>query len=499
MDYTDKGNIELQRIQAQFKTNNFYSCTFPYINRDTDIHLSTILKAILMDINQEEIYPQIEYTLNELSMNASKANSKRIYFKSKGLDINNNIQYNQGILDFKNDVFNDFKKYEQLHIDNKCYVNVKIYKEESILQFEITNNSPILDNEKQRIEDKIKMANKFNNLEEVLAYGFDTSEGGGFGLIIMLLMLRKVNLDEKALTFWSDKKSSTFKLTIPLKIISKKQGQVIAGAIANEIELMPQFPQSIIHLQKELNNPNCSFNSVAETIKTDLSLSAEIIRIANSPVYRLKNKIENVNQAVKLVGMLGVKAVLYNYGVNMVFDKKYNKEEIDQINHHSYYVALIASYLMQYKKLNRLAEDVYIVSLLHDMGKIIINSINDDLEVKLTKICREKHIPISVLEDLTEGFNHALIGSEVAKNWNFPNKYIETIKYHHLPLEVSDDYKVLTYSVYIGNEIYYLIKGVNDFHDINFMVLSFFGLENEDTFFNFIDSMKNEILIPDYL
>lgn len=493
MNYTQKDEIDIQKIQTQFRDSNYYSCIFPFINRETDIYLSTILKAILGELNKDDIFPQLEYTLNELSMNASKANSKRLYFKSKGLDISNITHYNQGIINFKDEVFNNFDQYEQLHLDNKCFVRIDISRMNNNLNIDITNNSPILDSERERIVNKVKMAKQFDNLEDAIAHGFDSSEGGGFGLIILLLMLRKVNLDEKALSFKSDENTSKTSLTVPLNTISQQHGDIIAGLIAEEIQVMPQFPQSVTLLQKELSNPNCSFSSIAETISTDPSLSAEIIRIANSPVYRIPNKISDVKQAVRLIGLLGVKALLYNFGVNKVFTKRYNKNEI---NHHSYYVALIASYIMQYKNLNRLAEDVYIISLLHDMGKIIVNSLTDNLEEKLYLICREKHIPISVLEDLADGYNHSLIGAEVAKKWDFPEKYVETIRYHHIPLEVSDDYKVLTYSVYIANEIYHLINGDRDFNDINFMVLSFFGLENEHTFYDFIESLNHEIIIP---
>lgn len=497
MDYTNTNNIETANIQEQFRKTNFYTCTFPYINRDTDIYLSTILKTILKDVNQEDIYPQLEYTLNELSMNASKANSKRVYFKSKSLDIMDPNHYIKGIQTFKHDVFNNFTEYEEQHHDNGCFVKIIFSKLNNMLKIDIINNSPLLAYEKHRIEQKFKIAKQFDNLEDVIAQEFDSTEGGGFGLIIMLLMLRKVNLDEKSITYKSDDVTSVFTLAVPLNIISKKHGDIIANIIAGEIKKMPQFPQSISLLQKEIANPNCSFNSVAETISSDPSLSAEVIRIANSPVYRLPNKVGDVKQAVRLIGMLGIKALLYNYGVNKVFQKKYNKKIINKLNHHSYYVGLIASYLMQYKKLNRLAEDVYVISLLHDMGKIIINSLSDDLEYKLAEICRDKHIPIAVLEDLTEGYNHSLVGAEVAKRWDFPEKYVEAIRYHHIPLEVNDDYRVITYSVYIGNELYHLIKGNREFNDINFMVLSFFGLENEETFYHFVESLNQEILIPD--
>ena len=492
LDYTDNNAVKIDEIKRQFQEKNEYVCILPYITRETEIFLSSVLKAVLEEIKQENLHSHLEYALNELSMNASKANSKRLYFNSKDLDINNPHNYEKGIINFKEDVFRDFKKYKQTHIDNDSFVKIRFAVDGKSLLIEIINNSPLLQEEKRRIAERLKIAHKFNNLTEVLAHDFDTTEGGGFGLIIVVLMLRKINLDEKVLLYKNEENSSISSIKIPLSLLSKDHGIIIAEEIANEITQMPQFPESIVILQRELSDPGCTFNSIADTINSDPSLAAEIIRIANSPVYMVHNKTNSIAAAVRLIGMLGVKSVLFNYGVNQIFNKKYNKEMIKEINDHSFYVAMIACFLARYKKLGRIAEDVYIAALLHDMGKIIINSLQKKLEIRLEELCREKHIPISILEDLTDGYNHALIGAEVAKKWNFPEKYINAIRFHHIPLEVDDEYKLLTYAIYLGNEIYYYNMGERDLNDINSLVLRFFGIEKKNDFRDFIESLTIE-------
>ena len=117
---------------------------------------------------------------------------------------------------------------------------------------------------------------------------------------------------------------------------------------------------------------------------------------------------------------------------------------------------------------------------------------HSNLEVKLKNLCTRKYIPISILEDLTKGYNHSMIGSEIAEKWNFPEKYISAIAYHHMPFNVSEEYKTLIYAIYFGNEIYYYNKGERDFHDLDYMVLEFFGLETEEHFYEFIQSLKME-------
>jgi len=158
-------------------------------------------------------------------------------------------------------------------------------------------------------------------------------------------------------------------------------------------------------------------------------------------------------------------------------------------------VALIGSFIARYMKIGKIAEEVYIASLLHDMGMIIVAGLNRDLEKRLVDLCRDKHIPMSLLDDLTEGYNHALIGSEVARKWDFPEKLVKAIRYHHQPLEADEENKALVYIVYLANEIYHYEAGDRDFEDINHQVLTFFRLEGKGAFRDMIEELKNEGLL----
>lgn len=492
MNYTDIKSLENGEILEQLKETGQFICRFPFTSRETDIFLSRVLRITLEQINQEHLHSHLEYVFNELSVNSSKANSKRLYFMNLGLEINNSDQYEKGMSSFKKDVFEDFSKFEHHHLDKNSYIEILLDIRNDNLEIEIQNQSPLHQKERERITERLEIARKFENLTEVLTYGFDETEGAGFGLIIILLMLRKVNLDEKALSFKNEDDKCITSLKIPLNLLSSGHSEVIASVIVEELKQMPQFPQNILNLQRELSDPNCSFNSIADTVKEDAALAAEILRISNSPVYRLRNEITDVVSAIRVIGMLGVKSVLYNFGVSKIFRNRYDEKLISELQNHSFHVALIGSFIAGKKNAGRISEDIYVAALLHDMGKIIVSSMNRELEQKLEKVCREKHIPVAVLDDLTDGYNHSLIGAKVAENWNFPGKYIEAIRYHHIPLEAAEEYRAVTYAVYLGNEIYHYERGERDFNDLNYMVLSFFGLEQIDSFHNLLEELKME-------
>ena len=308
MEFTDILGVSEDTVREEFKKNRHFICTIPYVNRESDRGLSRILKAVLSEISQEKLHSYLEYAQNELCMNASKANSKRLYFQMQGLDINNEADYRKGMSSFKKDVFDHFEKYEAAHREQNTYVRIRYEIHEEKLEIKILNNSPMVYEEKLRIAERIKVARQFQSLAEVLAYGLTIRRGAGYGLIVILQMLRKVNLDEKSLTFQNVGDSGCTGMTIPLHHVSREQGNILAAEIVREVDQMPQFPENIQILQKELSNPACTFESVSETITSDPSLATEILRIANSPVYRRGDKISDVSAAVSMIGMLGVKS-----------------------------------------------------------------------------------------------------------------------------------------------------------------------------------------------
>jgi putative nucleotidyltransferase with HDIG domain len=491
--YTPLETINQENIVTSIKRNAGFSCTVPYSNQETEGLIARILVIIFDYLRKPELGSSLVYFIRELVMNASKANSKRVYFAEKGLNISDPEDYQTGIRTFKREVFSHFGDYAPKLKEQGYFVRIDFKIDGERLLIQVKNNSPLCHDEETRIHERLRVANKFNSMEDIFTYGFDDTEGGGFGLIIGILMLRKVGLDESVFSIDRDDQTTAVLLTIPLNLLTKEQGLFIAQEIVTEIERMPQFPESIVRLSKNLNDPNADFNSVAAIIKTDPSLTTEIIRIANSPIYMLPKKVADVATAVKMIGLAGVKSLVLTHGVNQVFSKRYKKEKIDRVMDHSYKVALYCSQIAKQKKMDSLLEDIYVAALLHDFGKIITNSLQPALIEKLNALCRDKNIPITSLEDLTKGYNHAIIGSLLAEKWNFPDKFVQCIKYHHLPLEGDEAFKGIIYTVYLGNELDAIFQGNRSFHDLNYQVLKFFGLELEKRFDAFVQRVKNSL------
>ena len=68
--------------------------TVSYLSRERN-YIDSVLKKYLHEIKQPHLLNQVSYCLHELAGNANRANTKRVYFQDKGLDISSPEEYAQ--------------------------------------------------------------------------------------------------------------------------------------------------------------------------------------------------------------------------------------------------------------------------------------------------------------------------------------------------------------------------------------------------------------------
>jgi len=181
---------------------------------------------------------------------------------------------------------------------------------------------------------------------------------------------------------------------------------------------------------------------------------------------------------VKMVGIKGVRNLLYTHGTQKILNQKY--QEMRSLWQHSYRTAFYAFNLAKsFRKRKEILDDVYVGGILHDLGQIIIASLHPDLLERIKKFCREKEIPSKMLESFSVGLAHAEVGAMIARKWNFPEQLVEAIRFHHNPLDCERDHKDIVFSVYLANALADLERDRIVYEQIERPVLQDYGIQSE--------------------
>jgi putative nucleotidyltransferase with HDIG domain len=470
--------VDEEKIKKAIQSGLPLTITTYTLPKEIEAYIEQIIETFLKQMNQLKLKDYIVYCVQELATNAKKANTKRVYFMERGLNINNQKDYAEGMVKFKEETLANIPHYLQLQKEKGLHIKVVLQVKRNTINIEIHNNVRATKTERLRIHDKMARSRQYSNLQDALASVLDSSEGAGLGLVILILMLKKIGLDDDAFIMKTTDTYTIAGISIPLDQALVKNISVLSDEIVASINTLPQFPENILAIQRLIADPSSDMPVIARQISMDPALTADLLKIVNSAQYMLSKRVDNISEAVKMVGIKGIKNLLYSYGTQKILgdDTVYKKK----LWEHSYKTAFYAYNLVKnFKHDNNLLDDVYVCGILHDMGKIIFSNVHPDLLNKIKGFCVEKNLPSSTFENLSAGMNHAELGALIAEKWNFPERLVAAIRYHHDPEDVHPEFKDLVDSVYLANMFCEYENGNVDFDQFASDPLKNFGIQNK--------------------
>ncbi|MCF6148536.1 MAG: GGDEF domain-containing protein [Candidatus Kuenenia sp.] len=204
---------------------------------------------------------------------------------------------------------------------------------------------------------------------------------------------------------------------------------------------LPTLPAVASDLISITSKEETTIKEIADLLSKDVSLSAKVLKIANSAYYGFTYKISTIQQAISCIGINAIRSLVLSFSFLAI--KGGNKSEF--FNYEDFLTKSLANAvvarLIKEKIDNYDLEEVFIAGLLKDIGKLIISSTHPKLYDQIAKAAQNSEKKITGLEHEIVGIDHAQIGYEVAKSWGFPAVLSIPIQYHHFPEKNKDDDK----------------------------------------------------------
>lgn len=484
---------QTSQLSAQVEEGKTVAFAFQYHNRKIIQFLNSLFTKILSRNNIVYLQKTVETVLREMIVNAVKANSKRIYFKVQDLNINDLRDYTRGMEDFK-DFIVDKQDLVEAELKKSAYkVELFVKKTNEGIKIFIRNNVPIHPDELHRIKTRIEKAKEYENFADVYNDLTDTIEGEGLGLLLTILFLRNSGIGENSFKVISDGKVTQSSLTIPYELRPIEIRSEIQGQIMEDVKELPTFPENIIELQRMCKDPEISIKQLAERVIMDPAVTASVLKLANSAGFMTMNRTEKMDDAIKIIGLKNLNAILISASARKIMDERYSS--FKEIWNHSTRVAYYSRYIAMKTNYVKLAENVFLAGMLHDLGKIVLLSTNSRIADWIGDIAKNRELRTStVIEEVAIGISHNTIGELIAQKWNMPDYLIEAIRNHHSPLDAKKEFEDIVAIVYLANELCSIEEKRFDFFYFEESVLEKFDLLKEDKFQAFHEELKEQYL-----
>jgi putative nucleotidyltransferase with HDIG domain len=213
---------------------------------------------------------------------------------------------------------------------------------------------------------------------------------------------------------------------------------------------LPPLPKVAVLVFRISSDPDASMDELRRVISTDLALTAQILRIANSPMFGMMREVRTLSQAIMTLGFATIKSVviaastktLYSLG-NAGFQEKLLWE-------HSLTTALAARVYAKVLHFPR-AEECFLGGLLHDIGKSVMGMKFPDRYGKLLRSAYDETGDLVEMERESFGFDHTLVGEVLLRSWNLADSLEQAVRWHHEPVLGPEREHKLTALVALGN------------------------------------------------
>ncbi len=202
----------------------------------------------------------------------------------------------------------------------------------------------------------------------------------------------------------------------------------------SDIKDLPTLPAVAAQALAAAEDPTSTASDLLRVIMSDPPLAAKVLKIANSVHFHRGHDVSDLQTAIVRLGFSNVRNLLMGVSTMRTFNSffigsPYSREDFWV---HSISTGILASRLTP-KSEQLCASTAFVLGLLHDLGKLILDRYARDGFVHAIRLAQGEGIPLAEAERRRFGRDHAQLGGELLAIWRFPRELSEPVRWHHEP------------------------------------------------------------------
>lgn len=195
------------------------------------------------------------------------------------------------------------------------------------------------------------------------------------------------------------------------------------------IRTLPTLPSIISQILATTADPEASAVELTRHVVSDQTLSAALLRLVNSAHHGLHRQVDNITQAIVLLGFFEVRNMTLAVTAFRSFPGKSKDYDRTQLWRHSLASAMAADQLSRMSHTG--VTGAFVAGLLHDIGKVVFDALYPQYFRDAAHKAHAEKCSIRETEAEVIGVDHAQAGAMLAEFWEFPPAIVEAIRRHH--------------------------------------------------------------------
>ena len=189
--------------------------------------------------------------------------------------------------------------------------------------------------------------------------------------------------------------------------------------MASLSEGLPTLPAYVFELNSLLGATPVNLKRVGEVIRTDPSLSAQVIRLCNSALLGFREKVKTIKHAVLLLGTDRLRTLVLTCSLVEYVGDRLASEDIQSFWQHCFLTGALSERLARGIAYPH-TEQAYLAGLLHDIGALPLLMIGSNESTKSEDASSQVWGESLTAEQERFGTDHCEVGRWIGVSWNFP-------------------------------------------------------------------------------
>lgn len=192
---------------------------------------------------------------------------------------------------------------------------------------------------------------------------------------------------------------------------------------------IPPCPKILSRFMTEMSKDEPDYESLVSIIGTDISISAGLIKTANSPFFGLRKKVRSGSAALMVLGLKTTSSTVAGIILRNSFQ---NVPNLERFWDTTMRISLLSGWLaVRLAKRGLRAEDAYTFALFRDCGIPVLLGRFPNYQKVLDTANRESERSFTEVEENEIEINHAMVGNILARSWYLPEEIYLAIGDHH--------------------------------------------------------------------
>jgi HD-like signal output (HDOD) protein len=187
---------------------------------------------------------------------------------------------------------------------------------------------------------------------------------------------------------------------------------------SGEVEL-PVFDEIALRINREVRENKLDADLICEILEEDLALVAELLRMTNSSFFAGMTPVGSLKEGAVRLGVRQIASIVFSVSQKRLYSASSGlfKSRLTKLWKHTSAVSIGSRWLAANSGYRGLADEAFICGLLHDIGKLSLICIMEDLIEKEGLELSDETV------DSTISAMYCSHGAQLLDAWNLPEEY----------------------------------------------------------------------------